>query len=550
VLGAVVALLLPAAAPTASAEEPADPSAPGAAVVQVCAASPVPALPVLGPGLCKSVDTAAVLAAIACGKLGVDPPICDELTDGRPTDPAAVDGFEHSWVHRALALQERLSFGQPLLNTLLPHTHNSFNAATEWPTLTTSDPNQRYSMTDQLRLGIRVIELDVHFLPNPAGDPAQGLRAPVLCHGETTDVGPLRIHVGCSVDRLLSDGLAELRAWLAAPANAHEAIVIYLQNELDGDPAAHAAAVAELERGLGDLVERPTGTAPGHCADLPLDRSLDDVLAGGHRVLLVGNCGPGAWSSWVFERGSGWDERGNSDGYPSYPACLADRQARGYDSHLIRVYEDSTWLSAISGSPAPVSAAEVRSMVRCGVDVVGLDRVGPADPRLAALVWSWAPDEPSAAGSCARWDGDARFFATPCGQSRRPACRTAGGGWVVPEPTVAFAGAAAACRAAGATFDVPRTGWDDEQLRLVARSAGAAGVWVAYADAGTGTGWQPGAVAPAAPAAAEGPDTVAPPPRPQLPATGGTGHGLPWAALALALTLVPAVARPLPRARK
>ena len=40
-------------------------------------------------------------------------------------------------------------------------------------------------------------------------------------------------------------------------------------------------------------------------------------------------------------------------------------------------------------------------MMRCGVDLTGLDQLLPDDGRLDALVWSWAQDEPSATGDCA-----------------------------------------------------------------------------------------------------------------------------------------------------
>ena len=527
---AVLAALLAVGLAPARAEEPADPAAPGAALVEVCTTTGLAGLPEIGPGLCKSVEAGAVLLAVACGKLVADPSICADLADGRPTDPATVDAYEDGWVHRALGLQARLDDDLPLRDALIPHTHNSFNSGTEWPTLTTSDPNQRYSMTDQLRMGMRAIELDVHHLPHPAGDPADGLRLPVLCHAQTEHVGPLSIHVGCTVDRPLSAGLDEVRSWLDAPGNEQEVLLVYLQNELDGDPAAHAAVVAELDRAFGSLVARPQGTAPGACADLPIGRSRADLRAEGHRVLLVGNCGPGDWPTWVFQRGAGWDERSNAAGYPAFPDSAADRAERGYDEHLIRVTEDQTWLSAVAGTAAPITEAEVRAMVRCGVELIGLDRIGPADPRLAALVWSWAPDEPTDAGRCARWGHDARFRAADCTQLQRVACRVAAGGWLVPARSVSFAEAFATCGDAGATFDVPRTGWDDEQLRVVAAVLPARpSLWLNLGDTGD-DGWRPG-LASAAALGASGESG------PVLPITGTTTWWFPLGAAGVLLGL-------------
>jgi hypothetical protein len=413
-------------------------------------------------------------------------------------------------VPRALRLQALLSEDRPLRDDLIPHTHNSFNTPDYGPSLTTLDPNHRYTLTDQLRMGIRAIELDVHWLPSPFGSLDSGGYAVTVCHGETQELGGVRIHVGCTVDQPLAPRLQELSDYLRAPGNEHEFLLLYLQNELDGSPAGHAATVALLEQYLGDLIYHPPGGQPeGECADLPVERSRAELAAAGGRVLVTGNCGPGRWSSVVFRRGDGWDERGNTGGYPDVTACEADRVERDYDHRWIRVTEDSTWLSAIGGSAAPITEPEVRAMVRCGVELIGLDRIGPADPRLPDLVWSWAVDEPSTAGRCATWGDDARFRAADCDQVHRAACATADGGWVLTDRAVAWSGAAAACAAQGATFAVPRSAWSNEQLRVVAVAAGqATPLWLDVADGADG--WRPGAV-PASPASDRG----------QLPATGG-----------------------------
>src|SRR5205823_9218012 len=98
--------------------------------------------------------------------------------DGRPVSEARMQAYESSWVHRALSLQRGLDEGAPLAEEQLPHTHNSFNASSYrlptdgsapsyYPTLTNQDPNQAYSVTDQLRMDIRAIEVDVHWVPSP-----------------------------------------------------------------------------------------------------------------------------------------------------------------------------------------------------------------------------------------------------------------------------------------------------------------------------------------------------------------------------------------------
>ena len=466
------------AAPGALAQEP---PAPGATLYEVCTESGVPGIPELGPRTCKSFDSGAVLIAQLCSNLPAPPGACAAATDGRVIDPAAVDAFEQSWVWRALRLQDQLDDGEQLRNVLLPHTHNSYNSTAYDPTLSDIDPNQRYSLTDQLRMGIRGIELDLHWAPNPSGTAEDGGNAVVLCHGEAVPVGAVTIHAGCTVDRPFTAGLEELQAFLDAPGNEDEFLLLYLENALDDDPVAHDRAAATVEEVLGDLVERPPADQP--CAPMPLDRSQAELRAAGHRVLIVGNCGPGdGWGSWVFERGPEWDEGGGGGGYPAYPDCIeAERVPRAYDDNWIRVYEDSTWLSAMaSGSYNPVDADETRSMVRCGVDMVGFDRVEPGDGRLQALVWSWAPDEPVAdpAKQCVAWGIDARFRVAGCGEIRGFACRTLAGDWVVPPDRGPASAGPDACGAIGAAVDTPPTGWQNEQLRKAAAAASAGELWL------------------------------------------------------------------------
>ena len=337
----------------------------------------------------------------------------------------SVDAYQASWVHRALTRQRRLDDSVPFNRELWPHTHNTFNSSVYPLTLTDMDPNQLYTIRDQLRMDIRAIELDVHkwqSLDKPLDDDV------VLCHGQEVALGPVIYHLGCSVDRPFVDGLSELRGWLSEPGNHDEVVLLYLENNLDGDLAAHTRAAADIQSVLGDLVYRPPAAKP--CAPMPMQLSRADVRAAGKRVLIVGNCGPGAWGTWVHERGPQWDESSSPEGddYPDLPACRKNNTG-----HLVRWYEDSTWLTAMAdGSESQLTLTETQRMVRCGVNLVGFDQLRPDDPRLAALVWSWAPGEPRAgAGSCAAQGPDARFHARRCSDPMPLACQSVTNTWSV-----------------------------------------------------------------------------------------------------------------------
>lgn len=484
-MGAAALGLLVAFAPLAS---PAPASADsGDELVEACA--PATALPEVGPRACKSIEAGTWLAAQTCRRVdGLREPLCPTL-DGRPVHESAMVAFEASWLARALALQSQLDRDVPLAQALLPHTHNSANSTAYAPSVSTLDANQVLSLTDQLRLGMRAIEIDVHWTPNPSGDPAHGFRAVVQCHGEPVATPAGTLHAGCSTDTPLVDLLEEVRAWLDEPAHANEVLLLYLENALDDDRVAHATAVAAIESTLGPLVARPTADADEGCLPLPVTRTKQQLLDAGTRVLITGNCGPGGWDDWVFDRYPSWDESGGSTFDCTDERYRLDREGLDFESILVRRYEDSTWLSAMAGSGSHRDAATMTEMVRCGVNLVGFDQLHPGDDRLPSLVWSWRTDEPAvdAVGACAAFGGDARFFADDCAVPRPVACRTAdGGGWAVTPAPVAWADGDEACRTAGhLAAGVPVNGWDNGLLRTAADKAGAGEVWLAYGqDAG------------------------------------------------------------------
>jgi hypothetical protein len=402
--------------------------------------------------------------AAGCRKLGMSGEDCAAF-DGRIIGPERVAAYERSWVHYALTLQREIDADVPLLRALWPHTHNSFNSSVYPSTVTNQDPNQVYSITDQLRMDIRAIEFDLHVLPG------QGV---VLCHGSGVAVGPTHVDVGCSVDRPLRDGLDEFNGWLRAPGNRNDVVLLYLENQLFDDPAAHDEVVAEISATIGDLVYRPST----RCAQ-PAYGTLtkNQIRAAGKRVVLVGNCGPGAWGSWVHERGTDWVESSSPNGDDFPAAC------RRVPGKFVRWYEDSTWLSTMAGgSTSQLTEVEARRMARCGVNLIGFDQLTPEDPRLAAIVWSWAPGWPRVDGSggdCVANGSDGRWRTAPCGEKRHAACITRGGDRYVSKPAVAWSRLAAACGRGGRP-DLPANGYENELLKAAKAKAGSDDVWLRY----------------------------------------------------------------------
>ena len=371
---------------------------------------------------------------------------------------SAIQAYEKSWTHRTLAFQYDLANDVGMVNAPWIGTHNSFNSiAQQGPALSTTDANQQLTLVDQLRMDMRSLELDIHWFPSAR---AGGQNAPVVCHaGATSD------HDGCSTEPLLGPVLDQIAGWLHG--HRDQVLLLYMEDHLAG---GYPAAVSAIKSSLGSLVYG-TGSKNGSCVELPSTLTRDRVLAAGAQVVMVANsgCGDGAdWRSLAFSWRDHFEEGANQ--FLGTPPCGFKRS--DYDARLIRYYEDSTWLSAGAGAAAGDEPSEgltpdtVAKMTKCGVDLLGFDQLQPGDGRNDAAVWSWAQGQP-ASGDCTEMRGDGRWYSTGCKKRQPAACRRSDGSWLITK-AVKARDAARACAVAGAEFDVPRTGYDNESMKLVA----------------------------------------------------------------------------------
>lgn len=410
---------------------------------------------------------------------------------------SAIAAHRASWAHRALELQYALAGDVSFANAPWVGTHNSFNNTAELPTLSHTDSNQQLSLAQQLDIDVRGLELDVHWFPSVR---AGGMFAPVVCHA--TDE-----HVGCSTERLLTEVLEDIAAWLNR--NPDQVLLLYVEDDVGAAEGYGPAAEALRDRlrsadGRSLIYDR--GLDGQACGALPLDVTRNGVLAAGAQVVIVSGCGQGsAWRSTVYD----WDAppapgqepvhvESRPHGYRDFPTCDQDPDGNGqpqfsratYLTRLVRYYQDSTWVTAttadlgVAGSSSDdgITVETAGRMARCGVDLLGMDQILPDDGRLEALVWSWAEDEPAAAGDCSVQRGDGRWEARSCRERHRAACRDAGGAWTVAGKLTKYDKADEACVRAGARLAVPRTG--NENAILLSSRGGGGEVWLGQRRSG------------------------------------------------------------------
>lgn len=468
---------------------------------------------------CKTLDAAAQLVASQCRVINGPINYC-ALRGGSPIGDASVQKYLAGPVHRALVQQYRLTLDLPLRDAQLPSTHNSYNYtnANIPPTLSGMDPDQLYSVVNQLDMDIRALEIDVHWFTSLG---APGGYAPILCHGFDN-------HLGCTFERTAASGFQEIRRWL--DAHPDQVIVLYIENRLD-DPVDDVtkslpAGAAVIESTLGstsarDLLFRPSQVQAGAtCATtgVPLDVSLADIQASGKQVLLyTSGCG----------RDPGWDALGFNDsnvvekGQPvtvQYPDCYFSRAQ--FDTNWTRFFDSNTLVDVLAGGGAyqPMSGEAIHEMMRCGTNAPGLNFVDPQSDQLGGFVWSWSYGQPlsSPTQQCAVHNGSGRFQAESCGQNMPYACQGPDG-WHVSSGSGQFGGGTVGCIGHG-SFAVPRNGYQNEQLKAAKAQAGVERVWLAY-TAGNDGNWSAGTAAPAAPASTPAPTSPLTPTLPLTPMT-------------------------------
>lgn len=398
-----------------------------------------------------------------------------------------VDIYQRSWEKAQLGRQRALEANLPFKDSTFLHTHNTYNSAAYTTAVSYIDPNQKHSIHDQLRMDIRAIELDVHsyFWMDTWKVWEWGTRL-LLCHGGQGG----NEHLGCSsFDRQFSSGVSELNSFIRS--NRSEVVILYIEDHMDGK---HQEALNIMKSAFGDLIYRPAG----NCQDAPVNLTRQQVLNAGKNIIVwSGGCGTGEWQGWVYNKNNLTHEE-NSSKFSSYPTCgNPSMSADSYANKITRFYEDKTNLTAwFGGGSGSTTTANIPEMLKCGVNLVGMDKLTPTDGRLASAVFSWAGGEPNDWGGnedCAMQWSNGRWNDANCNNSYRFACRNAAGQWKISSGSGVWTSGAAVCsnETGGAyQFAVPQNGQQNQKLVEAKAAAGVGEVWLKYSDRASEGNWR------------------------------------------------------------
>jgi hypothetical protein len=280
--------------------------------------------------------------------------------------------------------------------------------------------NQWLSLTDQLNLGVRVVEIDTHWVggvlrvAHCGGLHVEALNtlvkalntvAKILGHHirwdtETMGCDPSLSSIPSIVQRTFKDALEEIKAWMDAPENADELVVLFFDDQpnLGQWGVAHflkedilAVFDEKLIFSQNDLAEAgwqwPTGA---------------DMVAMGRRLVMVSVADYGQdMAPLVFPRDTsvcGWTEP-SLQSVSAAPECVLNSGTELFTGSLVRVstceleYGPLNCEFIWNGGNVPYfDEASLPGAVDCGVNIPSPDLLTPS--RAAAAVWTWAPGYP------------------------------------------------------------------------------------------------------------------------------------------------------------
>ncbi len=382
---------------------------------------------------------------------------------------------KNSWEYKALSHQNILDNAVPIAQGYNSSSHNAFNSSA-YSSIVYIDPNHTLSMFEQLEIGVRNFELDVHWtwqtkdIPN--GD------ALLLCHSRDQ-------RVGCSgLERYFSDAVHEINHWLRR--NPNEVVYLGFEDFWADNEDKMIQALAAVD----DLIYKP-----GSCTNfqqVATTLTEEEVLrAGKQLVLLNGDCATSNWAGYAFQ--GGW-------GYTSIEAATADNcltaNASWNGAGVQRIFEQDTFFGnlgtalGLADDNGLFSDETIAKAQRCGVNQIAYDKLVIGDPGLKASIWSWdinQPDDYASNEDCAESWGNGRFNDLICSASMRFACKTTDGrNWAISDipNSHSEANGEFACQALGAQwhFAVPTNSMQNELLKNAKAAAGVERVWLNYND--------------------------------------------------------------------
>jgi len=344
------------------------------------------------------------------------------------------------WLKKTLAFQENIQRNLSLNEIQLPATHNSHISYADGLEMWQRDltalvqfyddkqifhlTNQWVTLTDQLEMGIRGLELDIHYsfgkirichaggLRNAYIDEVletigRYLNTTIRWDSET---------IGCfsPLDPPFERSLSEIRSWL--DKNPSEVLLIYLDNKLHlkkWNLVQNLTKMISDEFG-GDSSNIIYTTTIHRQRFEPLGRwpTLNEFLSMGKRIVFISrtNYGDELMQPYLFPRETSFEDRGTIQTNP----CNNPR-SRPPGTLFVRAFSSGLWYAWFHKENGYVNSSQISRHMACELtNYLGIEMTHPK--LMEGFIWSWDIGEPKEGNNLcpAIWVSSGRWKMISC----------------------------------------------------------------------------------------------------------------------------------------
>lgn len=386
-------------------------------------------------------------------------PVCNEVSKGANCSKCGYRGVcvrgtarISPWLQFALKTQREIQLDEPVNRVQFLGAHNAFNNKAsgygifdncDWPIKANglwciALANQEFSLTDQLNMGVRHLEIDLWSC----------FGAIHMSHG-TSDFKML----GCFPwDEKFSDGIKEISEWTKTPKNRNEIIQLFLDDHTTHKDDREINEV--IKRYFGDAVLTPNDLDVKFAGRWP---SIKEMRRINKTVILVD---PNRSHASEYLHRSFWTDGFSVNGFASHlKTCSANSE------NTFRVYSDSTHYGPFyNGIKDTGVITDFKKYLLCDVNVPSADQIHPELMNTAIFTWAQnEPKKPITEESCVILSGDKRWYVSDCEEKHHFACvsKTNNYNWTVSLDEEKYSDPACP---KNTKFSVPHSGFQHQKL--------------------------------------------------------------------------------------
>lgn len=362
-----------------------------------------------------------------------------------PVFASDISSFKETSLAKSLALQRLIDINEPMSKNNIFGTHNSYNSESYSSYVFKPryvDPQQKYTIKQQLEMGARFIEIDAHWTLKEE-KPLWGIIPEahfelLMSHGEVPSI----------FDKYFTEGLDEIKSWLNSSDSDNQVIIFLIEDWFNDNDAGCKNAYVQLNQYFGEYIYKSYGTGP-----IPDNLTKKMVLEAGKKVVI--------WSQIT----------GDIKSYDRSVCTNYKNTVFTSLGNITRESEDRTGTGTIAnGSDDWLTYDKIVNYIKGGTNIIALDLMAPPiydDNRLTATLWSWGNGEPSGDGHCVYQNGeDGRWNDDRCSDEAHYACKNSTGNWAVTGNSGAWYEGQAKCAALDGDFkfSIPTNAKDNQAL--------------------------------------------------------------------------------------